>query len=223
MQIHMSDRSQRIRDDLEALQKLQQTSTIFTFQPQGDPPERLTLRFHGSGVRRDSSPTAKAEIVREHEIELRLPYSYPEMGPDVRWLTPLYHPNVSFSGFVSLADVGLEWSPEMGLDLVCERLWDVIRLAQYSNERAVNYSAKKWLEEQTALTLPVDPRPLRDRAAGVNRNVVKYRRRGQPEPVGGDADDVLYIDDDDVPAPPLPPAGARGAGRRGDDDILYIE
>jgi ubiquitin-protein ligase len=218
----MSDRSQRIRDDLQALQALQDASTIFSFEPKGDPAERLTLHYRGSGVRRDSSPSAKAEIIREHEIELRLPYSYPSAGPDVRWSTPLYHPNVSFSGFVNLADIGLDWSQEMGLDLVCERLWDVIRLAQFNNERAVNYSAKKWIEEQTSLTLPVDPRPLRDKAASVNRNVVKYRRRGQPEPLGGDADDVLYIDDE-AAAPPLPPVGRVGAGRRGDDDILYIE
>lgn len=217
----MSDRSQRIRDDLQAIEALQQASTIFSFEAKGDPPERLTLRYRGSGVRRDSSPSAKAEIIREHEIELRLPYGYPDSGPDVRWGTPLYHPNVSFSGFVNLTDIGLDWSPEMGLDLVCERLWDVIRLAQFNNERAVNYSAKKWLEEQTTLTLPVDPRPLRDKAASVNRNVVKYRRRGQPEQPGDDRDDVLYIDE--VSAPPLPPAG-RATGRRvGGEDILYID
>jgi ubiquitin-protein ligase len=217
----MSDRGQRIRDDLQALEALQQASTIFTFEPKGDPPERLALRYRGSGVRRDSSPNAKAEIVREHEIELRLPYGYPNTGPDIRWGTPLYHPNVSFSGFINLADIGLDWSPEMGLDLVCERLWDVIRLEQFNAERAVNYSARKWIEEQTALTLPVDPRPLRDKAASVNRNVVKYRRRGQPEPPGGDPDDVLYIDD--VTAPPLPPAGKAVARRSGGEDILYIE
>jgi len=217
----MSDRSQRIRDDLQALEALQQASTIFAFESKGDPPERLSLRYRGSGVRRDSSPNAKAEIVREHEIELRLPYGYPAMGPDVRWGTPLYHPNVSFSGFVNLADIGLDWSPEMGLDLVCERLWDIIRLAQFNSDRAVNYSAKKWLEEQTSLTLPVDPRPLRDKAAGVNRNVVRYRRRGQPELPDGDADDVLYIAD--VPAPPLPAAGRAPQNRRGGEDILYIE
>jgi hypothetical protein len=97
----------------------------------------------------------------------------------------------------------------------------VIRLAQFNNERAVNYSAKKWIEEQTALTLPVDPRPLRDKAASVNRNVVKYRRRGQPEPLGGDLDDVLYIDD--VTAPPLPPAGRASTRPTGSDDILFIE
>jgi hypothetical protein len=172
-------------------------------------------------VRRDSSPNAKAEIVREHEIELRLPYGYPTMGPDVRWISPIYHPNVSFSGFVNLADVGIDWSPEMGLDMICERLWDVIRLDHYNNERAVNYSAKKWIEEQEALPLPVDARPLRDKAAGVNRNVVKYRRRGQPEPIGVDSDEVLYIDD--TPTPPLPPAG-RGIKRTsGNEDILYIE
>lgn len=218
----MSDRMQRIRDDLEALKGLAQASTIFSFQTVGDPAERISLRYCGSGVRRESSPNAKAEIVREHEIELRLPYSYPAMPPDVRWITPLYHPNVSFSGFVNLADIGLDWSADMGLDLVCERLWDMIRLAQYNTDRAVNYSAKKWIEEQTAIALPVDARPLRDKAAYTNRNVVRYRRRGQPEPVGGNADDVLYIDDND--APPLPPAGAaRRARHRGDEDILYIE
>jgi ubiquitin-protein ligase len=216
------DRSQRIRDDLETLRRLEHSSTIFSFQAVGEPPDRLTLRYRGNGVRRDSSPSAKAELVREHEIELRLPYSYPQVPPDIRWITPLYHPNVSFSGFVNLTDVGLEWSPDMGLDLLCERLWDVIRLAQFNNDRAVNYSAKKWVQEQTGMALPVDVRPLHDRLAATNRNVVKYRRRGEPATAESD-DDVLYIDENS-PAVPLPPAARGGLGfHRGDDDVLYIE
>lgn len=218
-----SPRGQRLARDLESLQALQQASTIFSYQTSGEPPERLVLSYRGNGLRRDSAPQAPASILREHEIELRLPHSYPETAPDIRWLTPLYHPNVSFSGFVNPADIGLDWSRDMGLDLVCERLWDVIRLAQFSSDRAVNHSAKKWVEEQTAMSLPVDVRPLRDRAALTNRNVVRYRRRGQPEPVGPEEDDMLFIDDD-TSAPPLPPAAAsRRPMRPSDDDILYIE
>jgi ubiquitin-protein ligase len=32
----------------------------------------------------------------------RMPYGYPERPPDIRWLTPILHPNISFSGFLNL-------------------------------------------------------------------------------------------------------------------------
>ena len=217
-------RTERIRADLAALEAVRAHSSLFSYQVRSEPTERISLTFHGAGLARAADPSAKPELVREHQVEIRFPASYPAMPPEIRWLSPILHPNISFSGFVNLGDVGLLWDAGMGLDIVCERLWDMARLAAFNLDKAVSHSAKQWLVAPHALPVPVDIRPLRDRAAGANRNVVKYLRKGQPAPAPNDGE-VLFIDDD-TPAPPLPPAQAGNSMNnpmQKSNDVLYIE
>jgi hypothetical protein len=168
------------------------------------------------------------QTIEQHRCDVRLPYSYPDSPPDVRWLTLIFHPNVSYSGFLNLREIGLVWDKQLGLDVVCERLWDVARGAAANLEGATNYAARKWYAEQgDQARLPVDRRPLRDRAAPRSENVVRYLRRGAAQPQASAAvapvsasDDVLFIGEDTgSPAPPIRRPPVRLAG---DDDVLYI-
>lgn len=220
----MPDRKIRIENDFAALAALASSSTVFSFVKVDGDQDRFIWRFRGKGLTKGISADAIPELQSEHELEVRLPMMYPDTGPDVRWLSPIFHPNVSYSGFVLLADVDLDWNSGMGLDVVCERMWDVIRLERANLERATNPAAKRWWEEQKQFALPLDARPLRDRAALANRNVVRYQRRGEP-PLANYADrDVLYIDED-TSTTSLPSIGASVVRHRSppDDDVLYIE
>jgi hypothetical protein len=223
--IHQT-REVRLKADSELLAALAAASTIFSCEPSGQPPDRYTLTFRGKGLARDASAQSDVTIVELHQVDLRMPYSYPSSPPDIRWLTPIWHPNVSFSGFVNLADVGLAWTKDVPLDVVCQRLWDVAR-GEFRNEsKATNYAAKNWFEKECEFQLPVDPRPLRDRAAASSSNVVRYQRRaGQAVQLAGAGRDVMFIDENTptpaIPArPPYVPA-ARRRPREG-DDVLYI-
>lgn len=217
-----STRAERLKRDWETLQALMLQSTIFEVTASGEPPDQYRVLFKGKGLARDPGPAGDAKVVEQHEIELRLPYSYPDRPPDVRWLSPLHHPNVSFSGFVNFRELGLDWNNTVGLDVVLDRLWDVARFAYVEREPCSNVAARNWLDGQAALALPVDERPLRDRVATPSSNVIKYVRRGAAKPVPIPSGDVLYIGDD-TPAPniPKPPAPQRRAGDS--DDVLYIE
>jgi len=200
---------------LAALTALRQASSIFEFQAAGEPPERYTLTFRGRGACRAGSARGGVEICTLHRCEMRLPFTYPDTPPDVRWLTPIVHPNISYSGFLSWREIGIEWNPELTLDIVCERLWDVARLAYVNQSEVLNYSAQQWLDEQNQWPLPLDDRPLRDVSPKNNPNIVRYRRRDGQSVVLADIvepQDVLYIGED-APGPASP---ARG------DDILYI-
>lgn len=211
-------RNARLTADLAALQSLGGQSTIFSFEPAGEPPDRYTLTFRGKGLGREGMST-DVSAIELHQVDLRMPYSYPERPPDVRWLTPIVHPNVSFSGFLNLAEIGLPWTPDLTLDVLCERLWDVARGAYVNLEKAANYSAKNWYEQECRFELPVDARPLRDKAGVSITNVVKYQRRGSAvQLAAGTPMEVMYIDEN-TPVPPLPPRVRRG---RGGEDVLYI-
>lgn len=208
----------RLQAEFAALDALRKASTILTFQSQGDAPDRYTFVFRGHGACRASSARGGVEIAQVHRAEVRLAFGYPEHPPDVRWLTPIMHPNISYSGYVNLKEIGIEWTPEIMLDALCERLWDVARLAYVNNTDASNYAAEKWLQEQKQYALPLDARPLRDIVPTSNPNIVRYSRRDGQSLSFAEAPpttDVLFIDEH-TPTPVLP--------RRADDeDILYIE
>ena len=247
----MSDeqRNQRLADELQRLKRLRDESTIFDFEPQGDPPTKYVISFRGNGITRSLSSAGDVEKVDLHRLELRLPYAFPERPPDIRWLTPVHHPNVSFSGMVKLRDVGLPWEEDLSLDIICERLWDMARLAFYDDQRATNYSARNWLAEQDDVHLPVDHRPLRDKETPFSSNVVKYERLGEaaattPQtnlqaktPVnaeGAAQDDIVFIGEETLSQPTtaqsptasrrqMPPRRSSPRRRPGnDDDVTYI-
>lgn len=224
-----STRTSRLQADLEALEALKRDSTIFHFESSGHPPDRYTLIFRGKGIKRVSASTGEVEYLDVHRCDLRLPYSYPDRPPDIRWMTSIFHPNVSFSGFVNLRDVGVSWQTSITLDEVCERLWDVTRLAYLDLDQPVNYSARNWYRDQTQLILPLDSRSLRDCVRPVNPNVIRYERRGvqrtiQPRAVN--EGEVLYIGEETV-SPEAPSESSSGSSPTrawsDDDGILYIE
>ncbi len=221
----MSDvtrRQERLVADRMRLEVLKANSSVFDYEADGEAPERYTLVFRGRGLSRDARTGQICEVL-EHRCDLRLTGAYPDRPPEMRWQTPLLHPNISYSGFIRLADVGLPWDEHLALDVICERLWDVARLAYYDLDQSTNSTARHWLETQREYTLPADPRPLRDRTVAGEPNVFRYRRtdgrlmvlrESESEPM------VLYLDEN-TPLPALP----AGAPLRKDSDgeILYIQ
>lgn len=210
-----AEQLKRFEEEHEVMRGLDAQSNILEFEPRGgNPPKEYKVTFRGKGISGRPSPNEEVELGDEHQIEIRLGFAYPERPPEVRFKSQIFHPNVSSVGFIKLDECGLEWEPEMTLDVVCERLWDVIRCAFINKDKASNYSAQKWFAEQNKIEFPVDGRPLRDRSAPAPGNVVEYERG----PVGGSApsDDVLYIGDD-TPTPELPKK------KSDDDDVLYIK
>ena len=220
-----NDRHERLVAELEAMRALKKATSILEFEITGEPPDRYSITLRGKGISRDTSSHADVEFVELHKIDLRLPYSFPRRPPDIRWITPIFHPNISFSGFINLKDVGLPWDQDLGLDIVCERLWDVARLEYMDLTKATNYAAKNWFEDESTLQLPVDHRPLRDQSAPQGGNVIRYQRRGAERlslPAARDAADVFFIGED-TPTPPLPIRSAPVRRRpRGDDEGFYI-
>ena len=222
--MNAAPRESRLRSDLQTLEMLQQSSSVFSFEAFGDPPDRYTLSLRGKGIARSTAAAGAVEFIDLHQIDVRLPFGYPAQAPDLRWVTPILHPNVSFSGFIHVRDLGLPWDDSVTLDVVCERLWDTARMAYVNLDRTTNFAARNWLESQHLITLPTDARPLRDLVPPGGKNVVRYQRRGAPPPAHRDAATDVFFIGDDTPIPPLP---AHRAPRRpsrpgGDDDILYI-
>lgn len=157
-------RMRRLRTDRKGLEHLRAESSIFDFDPTGEPCERYVLRFYGRGIWRPEAPHHIA--VREmHEVRVKLGASYPRMMPELTWMTPIFHPNISASGVVCLGGYGTHWVPSLSLDELCGMLWDMIRYRNFDVDSPYNREAALWAKTQSRYSFPLDERPIRDRVA----------------------------------------------------------
>src|SRR5262245_58512168 len=164
--MYESPRMRRLRNDLAALERLRTESSIFRFSAQGHPPYSYYLAFQGKGLWRDRG---KSKILETHRVEVKLGASYPRTMPEIRWMTPIYHPNISEIGMVCLGGYGTHWVPSVQLDELCMMLWDMLRYHNYDIRSPYNRDAALWVAGQTTFVFPMDPRSLRDRRVALGR------------------------------------------------------
>ncbi|QDU25494.1 Ubiquitin-conjugating enzyme [Anatilimnocola aggregata] len=159
-----SPRLRRLHSDLRAMQQLQAESSILHFTADGDLPEAYQIRFLGRGLMRGEN-SGPIELQERHEVTIRLGAGYPRMMPEIRWKSPIFHPNISGNGSVCLGGYGTYWVPSLTLDELCHMLWDMIRYENYDVTSPYNREAALWAKTQSSHKLPLDARPLRDRLA----------------------------------------------------------
>lgn len=184
-----SPQQRRLRNDRAAMDRLQSESTILRFSAQGLPAQRYLLTFQGRSLARDR---AKVVVQDTHQVEIKLGSSYPRTMPELRWLTPIYHPNISEIGLVCLGGYATHWVPSLQLDELCVMLWDMARFHNYDLRSPYNREAALWAANQTTFPFPIDQRPLRDLPAGDSRAF-------------DDPDDVRAGSPDVPPQPPRRP------------------
>jgi hypothetical protein len=165
--MHQSPRIRRLGSDLAALERLQEASSVFRFRAFGKPPQRYLIEFRGRSLARETK--GKVAWADRHEVEIKLGASYPRTMPEIRWHSPIYHPNISEIGMVCLGGFGTHWVPSLQLDELCNMLWDMARYHNYDIRSPYNRDAALWVAHQTTYTFPTDVRPLRDLRAAQGR------------------------------------------------------
>ncbi len=209
MAAYESPRLRRLRSDLAALEKLRAESSVFGFKASGSPPQHYVVSFAGTSLARDR---AKVVLRDHHEVEIKLGASYPRTMPELRWLTPIYHPNISEIGLVCLGAYGTHWGPSLALDELCVMLWDMARYQNYDIRSPYNREAAQWSAHQSTFRFPTDARPLRDGRAALGRAAGSSADAGR-----GRSIELLDLEIDltrasgpiahptPLPPPPLPP------------------
>lgn len=217
-----SPRVRRLRSDLKVLQELKRESGILDFVGHGSPPEFYTVRFAGRGLARHEE-TGKIYVSTTHEVTIGLGANYPRMLPELRWKTPVFHPNISASGVVCLGGYGTNWAPSLTLDELCVMLWDMLRYANYDTESPYNREAAIWTREQRDFAFPIDTRPLRDlTAAGLRPTPPAEKPVAQvsspPSVAQPDhaEEEIVFLE-------PATPRTTREATPQGESEILFLE
>ena len=176
--MYESPRVRRLRSDLAAMERLRGESSVLRFRAVGSPVQQYLVEFRGRSLARIHG---RVQAVDRHEVEIKLGASYPRSMPEIRWLSPVYHPNISEIGMVCLGGYGTHWVPSLNLDELCGMLWDMARFHNYDVRSPYNRDAALWVANQTAFPFPTDARPLRDLRAAIGR-VEPAHAAATPEP-----------------------------------------
>jgi ubiquitin-protein ligase len=206
--MYESPQTRRLRNDLIAMQRLSDESSIFSFRSSGTPTTRYLIEFHGRSLARVRN---KIEYLDRHEVEIKLGTAYPRTMPELKWLTPIYHPNISEIGLVCLGGYGTHWVPSLHLDDLCGMLWDMARFHNYDIRSPYNREAALWAANQVTFPFPTDMRPLRDKRLADLRG----------EPVDHPASEVLLENQEGEI--PVPATRAREPLSNPFEDVVFLE
>jgi len=226
-----SPQMRRLKHDFAAMEQLRDESTIFHFRSFGQPAQRYLIEFRGRSLAREKG---KVVVRDSHEVEIKLGVSYPRTMPELRWITPIYHPNISEIGLVCLGGYGTHWVPSLHLDDLCNMLWDMARYHNYDIRSPYNREAALWAANQTTFAFPTDARPLRDKRIAQGRietdiELVEPAPKPEPEPARVEPkkeearpmQDILVLDMEiDLRGPPQPPSPPR---RPPQDEVIFID
>lgn len=157
-----SPRIRRLVADHESVRQLVQQSSILDMSCSGDPAGTYLFRYNGRGLAMDHHGHLKEQWV--HEVRVNFGANYPRVMPELHWLTPIFHPNISANGLVCLGGYSTHWVPSLRLDDLCLMLWDMIRYRNFDISSPYNRVAAEWAKTQRHFILPLDPRPLRTRS-----------------------------------------------------------
>lgn len=197
---HESPQMRRLKSDRLKLQALTEQSSVVRFRSQGDPPTRYIIEYHGRSLSREKG---KVTFREHHEVEIKLGVSYPRAMPEIRWVTPIYHPNISEVGLVCLGGYGTHWVPSLHLDELCVMLWDMARYHNYDIRSPYNRDAALWAAHQTTFTFPIDSRTLRDKRESLGRLETEFELAASPAAVSDDP--PIRLSESDVSATPVAP------------------
>ena len=146
-------RLRRLMADYEAVRRLVRLHPKIDVEGvSGNPPDRYLLVL---GVRSVRERGAAIEPADTHRLEITLPSGYPRDAPLFRMLTPVFHPNIAPHAVC----IGDHWSAGQSLDMLIQRVVEMLAFQSYNTKSPLNGRAAEWVEENIDL-LPLDREEL---------------------------------------------------------------
>jgi ubiquitin-protein ligase len=137
----VSPRSRRLLSDRQQMEELAGRGEV-SFRSEGEPPDVYYVMLDGCGLAREGDERLTTRSVHRCEIYLHL--DYPRCPPVVRWLTPIYHPNIlgpERNGGVCIGS----WSASESLADLCLRLLELATFRSFNAKDALDRDAAYWV------------------------------------------------------------------------------
>ena len=130
------------------------------------PPERYIITFKCKGVvgvDRRGNP----KVGERHEVEIYLHSQYPQRWPGMKWLTPVWHPNINHANGSVCIDAAW-WSASRSLDRLVLMLGEMVQYKNFHDDPTKapfpwDMEAARWCREFRKTHpdyFPVDHREL---------------------------------------------------------------
>ena len=130
--VNQSPRMRRLKADHDLMQELRARSDLIEFQAKstrrGLPPERYIMTYKCKGivaVDRNGRP----KYGNRHQVEIYLHSQYPQRWPGMKWLTPIWHPNINHLNGSVCIDAAW-WTASRSLDRLVIMIGEMV---QYKN------------------------------------------------------------------------------------------
>jgi len=134
--VNSNPRQRRLRKDYEHIQEVAARSDLIQVKAKSErrglPPDRYIITYKCKGiigVDRRGNP----KIGERHQVEIYLHSQYPQRWPGMKWLTPIWHPNINHANGSVCIDAAW-WSASRSLDRLVIMLGEMVQYKNYHDD-----------------------------------------------------------------------------------------
>ncbi len=165
-----SPRVRRLRADYELMRELAGRTSLIRFEAQpvhpGLPPERYVVSFLCRGIAAIDR-RGRPKYSNDHRVEIYLHNQYPQRWPGLKWLTPIWHPNINHLNGSVCIDAAW-WTASRSLDRLVIMLGEMVQYKNYHDDPTQppfpwDPEAARWCREyrtRNPAAFPVDTQEL---------------------------------------------------------------
>jgi ubiquitin-protein ligase len=168
--LDQSPRMRRLRADYELMQELASRSDLISFRAKSPrpnlPPETYIVSFKCKGIV-DVDRQGNPKYGEHHQVEIYLHNQYPQRWPGMKWLTPIWHPNINHLNGSVCIDAAW-WTASRSLDRLVVMLGEMLQYKNFHDDPTKppfpwDPEAARWCREYRKThvhAFPVDKREL---------------------------------------------------------------
>ncbi len=165
-----SPRIRRLKADLVRMQELAAQSDMIEFKAisarRGLPPETYIITYKCKGIV-SVDRRGEPKLGSRHQVEIYLHNQYPQRWPGMKWLTPVWHPNINHVNGTVCVDAAW-WTASRSLDRLVLMIGEMVQYKNFHDDPTKppfpwDPEAARWSREyrkKHPRFFPVDTREL---------------------------------------------------------------
>ncbi len=165
-----SPRVRRLRGDYERMRDTEARTYLISFEAMslqpGTPPERYIVTYRCKSIISVNAKDAP-NFGEHHQVEIYLHSQYPQRWPGLKWLTPIWHPNINHINGSVCIDAAW-WTAARSLDRLVIMMGEMLQFKNFHDDPTKppfpwDPEAAKWCREyrkKNPNAFPVDNREL---------------------------------------------------------------
>ncbi len=168
--IDQSPRMRRLRADQKLMEELASQSDLIEYKAisarKGLPPERYIVTYKCKGII-GVDRSGKPKFGSQHRVEIYLHNQYPQRWPGMKWLSPVWHPNINHINGTVCIDAAW-WTASRSLDRLVIMIGEMVQYKNFHDDPTKppfpwDPEAARWSREyrqKNPSAFPVDQREL---------------------------------------------------------------